>query len=299
MADRTGINWADVTWNPLVGCSPTSPACDSCYAARDAAGRLSHLPTYAGLTVRRDDGRAELTGEIRLLRDRLDQPCHWRRPRRIFVASTSDLFHPKVRVEYIAEVFAVMALVEHHTFLLLTKRPQRMAAVLGDVDFWETAVRSAAGRLAQPVEHGGLGQPAQRRLVEHSEQLAVQRWPLRHVWAGTTIESDRYRFRAAHLRDVPAAVRWISAEPLLGPLDRLDLGGIDWLVAGGESGAPARPMEEGWVRDLRDRCAATGTAFWFKQAGAKLARRWGTRDRNGGQLEEIPGEFRIRELPGR
>lgn len=117
------------------------------------------------------------------------------------------------------------------------------------------------------------------------------------MWAGTSIETGRYTWRADHLRATPAAVRWISAEPLPGPLDGLDLDGLDWVVAGGESGSGARPMDEDWVRDLRDRCAETGTAFLFKQAGAVLARQWGTADRNGSDAATIPAEFLVRQHP--
>lgn len=227
MGDKTGIQWTDATWNPVVGCAHVSPGCGNCYAAREAAGRLSGLPEYEGLAVRGVNGVPRFTGEVRTLADRLDQPMRWRRPRRIFVNSMSDLFHPYVPTQFIVQVFDVMANCPRHTFQVLTKRPGRMKV------FVTKYVNGEFGeRAGYPV---GV---------------------LPNVWLGVSIESDQYVWRANLLRDTPAAVRWISAEPLLGPLDHLTLNGIDWLVVGGESGPGARPMHPEWVRDLRDRCAA-------------------------------------------
>lgn len=247
MGDKTGIEWTDATWNPVTGCDRTSPGCDNCYALTMAA-RLKRM----GQANYQNDGDPRTSGPgfgVTCHPHMLDHPLQWRRPRRIFVNSMSDLFHPSVPYEFIVQVFAVMALASLHTFQVLTKRPQRMEAVLGatnpgfkpDVD---TAAFELAAELSRQYEwHSG-----------YTGFSTIETYWLPNVWLGTSIESDKYAFRADRLRFTPAAVRFISAEPLLGPLPSLDLTGIDWLVAGGESGPGARPMHPDWVRDLRDRC---------------------------------------------
>ena len=274
MADHTSIEWTDATWNPVTGCSTVSPGCDNCYAIR-VSHRLAANPNvkirarHEDLTDEDEHGELDWTGEVRLNEDMLDRPLHWKRPRRIFVNSLSDLFHPGLSDEAIARVFAVMALAPQHTFQVLTKRPQRMAEWFGD-PFWLVRVIEHAeemwGRLSSSAKFAAGG------------WWADGAWPLPNVWLGTSIESDRYAFRADHLRRTPAAVRFVSAEPLLGPLPSLNLDGIDWLIVGGESGPAARPMHPDWVRDLRDRCHAPvtvgdefhplgSTLFFFKQWG--------------------------------
>lgn len=219
----TSIEWTDETWNPTVGCSKTSPGCDHCYAITVARREMS--AAHKGLTVNGD-----WTGEVRHLPDRLDTPMHWRRPRRIFVNSMSDLFHKDVGPAFIASVFDTMAKCPQHTFQVLTKRPQRMLQLM-------------------------------------STDVPGERQPLPNVWLGTSIESDRYLFRSNYLRGTPAAVRFLSLEPLLGPLPRLNLDGIGWVIVGGESGHGARPMDINWVREIRDQCIAAGVPFLFKQWG--------------------------------
>lgn len=320
MGDRTAIEWTDATWNPLVGCSKVSPGCDHCYAV--GVTHRGMAPQHRGLTVVTDDG-VDWNGQINQAPESvLLKPLHWQRPRRIFVNSLSDLFHPAVDDLMIAKVVAVMSLAPQHTFQVLTKRPKAMQAVLSSDEFW--------AKVALERRHVA---PTRAALDQHA--LLIR--PLANVWWGVSIESNRYAFRADHLRDTPAAVRWVSAEPLLGPLDQLDLTGIDWVVAGGESGPGARPMHPDWVRDLRDRCAVgvecatcrgqglieaplrgwvpevlrmptahrgslrgTGrqpVAFHFKQAGSVLAAEWGMSDRKGGSIDEMPAEFRVREYP--
>lgn len=270
MGDKTGIEWTDATWNPVTGCDHVSPGCDHCYAEQ-MAKRLAGRAGYP----------ADEPFRLTLQPDRLDQPLRWKRPRRIFVNSMSDLFHQGIPEDYIAQVFDVMVQARQHEFQVLTKRPQRMAKVLVD-------------RPATPEE------------VDAGCELGI--WPgiwdrvsggtpAPNVWLGTSIESDRYCFRADHLRATPAAVRFLSLEPLLGPLPSLDLTGIDWVIVGGESGAQARPMHPQWARDLRDRCLEAGVPFLFKQAGRVLAQQWAMSDSKGHTLEELPEDLRIREFP--
>lgn len=259
MGDGSTIEWTDATWNPLVGCSRVSPGCDHCYAVGVVHRGMS--PQHRGLTIRRPGEPTDWTGEVRLVPHLLDQPRRWTKPRRIFVNSLSDLFHPQVlrlpmrpgaTFPPLAEIFAAMVAAPQHTFQVLTKRPQLMAAVMAEPRF-RLDVNAALLNLAHPVMPGGMTDSSFR-------------WP-GNLWMGTSVESDRYAFRADHLRATPAAVRWLSLEPLLGPLPSLDLAGIDWVVVGGESGPGARAMHPDWVRDIRDRCVAAGVPFFFKQWG--------------------------------
>lgn len=246
MGDTSKIEWTDSTWNPVVGCSAVSPGCDHCYAAREASGRLRHLPAYAGLA----EGGV-FTGEVRLLDHRLMDPLHWARPRRVFVNSMSDLFHPSVPQSFRLDIWQVMGAAQRHQFQILTKRPAAMSSFarrLAWVMPPETNVTTGEPYLV-PLQSVGIGEP------------------LPNVWLGTSIESDRYTWRANWLRLTPAAVRFLSLEPLLGPLPSLDLTGVDWVIVGGESGPGARPMHPDWARDIRDRCVAAGIPFLFKQWG--------------------------------
>lgn len=244
----TSIEWATKVWNPVTGCDRVSPGCDNCYALTMAA-RLKAM----GQAKYQADGDPRTSGPgfgLTVHPAELDTPLRWRKPQRVFVNSMSDLFHPDVPDEFIGSVWATMSQADRHIFQILTKRPQRMADVLAR---WAATPGGAYG--------GPIWRDHQLRWNESKT------WPLPNVWLGTSIESNRYAFRADYLRATPAAVRWISAEPLLGPLDDLDLDGIDWLVVGGESGPAARPMHPDWVRDLRYRCQHQGVAFFFKQWG--------------------------------
>lgn len=238
------IEWTDATWNPVTGCDRTSPGCDNCYALT-LAKRLKAMgnPRY------QVDGVPPTSGPgfgVTLHHDKLDEPLHWRTPRRVFVNSMSDLFHQDVPEEFIVQVYARMVAAGQHTFQVLTKRPQRMATLLS-APIFEQSVQEAVHGLETSMFAG---------------------FPYPSVWLGTSIESDRYAFRATHLRATPAAVRFLSLEPLLGPLPSLDLTGIDWVIVGGESGPGARPMHPDWARDIRDRCMAAVVPFFFKQWGA-------------------------------
>ncbi len=233
------IEWTDETWNPTTGCSKVSDGCRSCYAIRVGA-QLQHLSAYEGTVAEGD-----WTGRVNCVPERLDQPLRWKRPRRIFVDSMSDLFHPDVPLDFLAQVWDVMVRTPRHQFQVLTKRPQRVAAALGPrgIDFYA---------VEKPVP-----------------------CPQPNIWLGTSIESDRYTWRADYLRQTPAAVRFLSLEPLLGPLPSLDLAGIDWVITGGESGPGARPVHPAWVRDIRDRCVEAGVPFFHKQWGEWMPERQG------------------------
>lgn len=244
MGDKTRISWADATWNVVTGCHPVSEGCRNCYAKRDWP-RLAANPTT--LYYGRD------FTDVGCHPSRLDQPRRWTRPRIIFVNSMSDLFHSHVSDDFIAVVFNAMRAADHHTYLILTKRPERMR------EWIEWYISRSGYESVEPFETA-----------------------YRHVWLGVSAEDQTTaEERIPLLLATRAAVRWVSAEPLLAPLDvsrwlyRLPedddgapyLGSLDWVVAGGESGPAARPMYPGFIRDLRDQCAETGTAFYFKQWG--------------------------------
>ena len=249
---ETRIEWATHVWNPTTGCDRVSEGCDNCYALA-LAKRLKAMgqPKY------QHDGDPRTSGpgfQLTCHEDAIDQPLSWRKPRLVFVNSMSDLFHPDVPDAFIRRVFDVMAEATRHTFQVLTKRPQRMATVLAS---WESAG----------------WQPAQ------------------NVWLGCSIEDDRYTFRARHLKDVPAVIRFLSVEPLLGPVPSLDLAGIDWLIAGGESGPRHRPVQPAWVRALRDACCIADVPFFFKQWGGRTAKSQG-RELDGVTWSGLPSGTR-------
>lgn len=254
MSDNTAIEWTDATVNAVNGCSVTSPGCTNCYAMRLAGTRMKHHPSRAGLTQDSKAGPV-WTGEVRLHEPALWQPLHWKRPRRIFWNAHGDLFHPAVPDEWIDRVFAVCALTPQHTHQILTKRPERMRERVSNMaasgaPYWRHVL---SGMLLDAMN----GQPPPP-------------WPLPNVWLGTSVEDQaRADERIPHLLATPAAVRWLSCEPLLSHvLIGFDwLRNLDWIVVGGESGPGARPMHPDWARSLRDQCAAAGVPFLFKQWG--------------------------------
>ena len=275
------IEWTQETWNPIAGCSIYSPGCARCYAMRMAA-RLEAMgrDLYAGLTTPSKAGRV-WTGEVRVASDDVFlRPLRWRNPRTIFVNSMSDLFHERVPDALIDRVFAVMALCPQHTFQVLTKRSARMRAYM------------AAGREHQVGQAVHDAAPVGRDIGPSSLMWTPKRghgsfdfngrWPLPNVWLGVSAEDQRRADeRVPDLLATPAAVRFVSAEPLLGPIcfGQLQEGlpanawltwldELDWIIVGGESGPGARPMHPDWARLIRDQCEATGVAFHFKQHGA-------------------------------
>ena len=242
MGDHSAIGWTEATWNPTVGCSKVSPGCDNCYAIRSSVRMVAQdIPAYRGVLT--DDMR-DWSGQVNEVPLRLDQPLSWRKPRLIFVNSMSDLFHPQVSSDFIAEVFAVMVLADQHQFQVLTKRPKRMAKLLAN-DAFQDDIDSA-------------------RMNRNSFRFMPD-WPRPNIWMGVSIESDDQLWRADHLRATPAAVRWLSLEPLLGPLPSLSLEGIDWVVVGGESGPGSRSMNLEWLYAIARRCDAAGVPLFVKQ----------------------------------
>lgn len=251
----TGIGWTDETWTIVTGCSKVSAGCSNCYA-ESLAPRLAAMCKEGYTDKPWTVGNA--VENVTLRPERLDQPLRWKKPRRVFVTSMGDLFHELVPDEFIDQVFAVMALASQHTFQVLTKRPERMAEYLtqsfGRIADTIISMRRSRGDKGVVVPLGHIAP-------------GTAWWPLRNVWLGVSLEDDRVRHRLDELKRVPAVVRFLSCEPLLGPLEDLDLEGIDWVIVGGESGPNHRPMSPAWVRDIRDQCYEESTAFFFKQWG--------------------------------
>lgn len=231
MATRTAIEWTEITWNPSTGCDRVSDGCDNCYALT-LAKRLKAM----GAAKYQVDGDPRTSGPgfgLTLHPSALRQPYRWSTPRLVFVNSMSDLFHARVPIGFVRDVFAVIADTPQHTYQVLTKRSTRL-----------------------------------RRIAEKLD------WP-GNLWMGVSIEDASVLYRADDLRSVPAAVRFLSCEPLLGPLDDINLDGIGWVIAGGESGPQHRPMDPAWVLALRDRCAAAEVPFFFKQWGGRTPKQGG------------------------
>lgn len=265
--NSSGIEWTDATWNPTTGCSRVSKGCDNCYAMR-LARRFDGMGTGYDGTTRRTNGKTDWTGVIHLHDDRLHQPLRWQKPRLVFVDSMSDLFHPAVPSSFIDKVFAVMGAAERHVFQILTKRPERMGEYIasGEKLFeerWPAALDEVAGRTAK------------------------FQFPPENIWLGTSVESQDVTHRISDLREIPASVRFLSLEPLLGPLPNLELGGIDWVIVGGESGTGAREMKEEWVMEIKNQCEEAGVPFFFKQWGGVNKKKKG-RDLRGQKWEEMP-----------
>lgn len=297
MADRSKIEWTEATWNPITGCTLVSEGCRHCYAARLAATRLKHHPSRAGLARINAASEAKFTGEVRFNEQWLDQPLRWRRARMIFVCAHSDAFHESVPDEWLDKIFAVMALSPQHTFQVLTKRPEPMREYLraraGNWMLrWPYAVPIGL-RMSKYEATSRLGANGPEAAALYKARPVV--FPLPNVWLGVSAEDQRAAdARIPLLLATPAAKRFVSYEPALGPIDfnhvreslegesfiifdalhkkdSLNKGdpapGLDWVIAGGESGPNARPAHPDWFRQCRDQCAAAGVPFFFKQWG--------------------------------
>jgi protein gp37 len=284
MADNTGIEWTDATWNPVTGCTEVSPGCDHCYA-KTFAERWRGTPGH----------HFENGFDVQLRPDKLDLPLRWRRPRRIFVNSMSDLFHDQVPDHYIARIFAVMAYAHWHTFQILTKRHGRMRSLLSSSpDFLDLFDREFCAIPDWNDRYPDLD------FIPAGRVYHLADGPLSNVWLGISAENQQWAdIRIPALLNTPAAIRFVSAEPLLGPIDLKESFGkwcppiddprwvpdpvvpgsgqvisripvrdvLHWVIAGGESGRGARPMHPDWARQLRDQCQAASIAFLFKQWG--------------------------------
>jgi protein gp37 len=243
VADNSSIEWTETTWNPVTGCDRVAAGCDNCYALT-----LSKRLKAMGLAKYQNDGDPRTSGPgfgVTTHPRALEQPYKWRHPRVVFVNSMSDLFHAKVPVSFIRDVFSVIADTPQHTYQALTKRALRMQRVADKLD-----------------------------------------WPA-NLWMGVSVEDAGVTDRIDHLREVPAATRFLSCEPLLTALPDLDLTGIGWVIVGGESGPRARPMEPSWATDIRDQCQYAGIPFFFKQWGGRTPKQNG-RDLAGRTWDEMP-----------
>ncbi|MBM0235916.1 phage Gp37/Gp68 family protein [Micromonospora sp. ATA32] len=318
----TNIEWTQrpgtvgAVWNPTTGCDRISAGCDHCYALT-MAKRLKGM----GSAKYQTDGDPRTSGPgfgVAIHPGELEKPRSWRKPRTVFVNSMSDLFHARVPGEHIARVWQTMATTSRHTYQILTKRPERMRDWVNrckvSPNGWITHDGTDPGGAydgtgiivgyPEPTWQPGLDRGPRGGKLRGRGQPRAYGWPLSNVWLGTSIESDKHVGRADALRATPAAVRFISAEPLLGPLPSLDLTGIDWLILGGESGAGARPLNVGWFHDLVDKAQDSGTAVFVKQLGAVWAQDThvagqpvARTDPKGGKLEYLPKALRIREYP--
>lgn len=251
---ETQIEWTDATWNPVAGCSIQSAGCTHCYAMQ-MAKRLEAMgmQKYEGLT-RRSGNRTVWTGVVRLDEKSLDVPLRWKKPRKIFVNSMSDLFHEQVPENFVWKVWDVMRRTPQHHYQILTKRPDRMAEIV--------------------------------------EKIADV--PLSNVWLGTSVEDREVIGRISDLRKVPAAIRFISFEPLIGSVGGVDLDGIHWAIVGGESGRLARPIKEAWIDEIHEQCVDQSVAFFFKQWGTwgkdnkKRSKKANGREYRGQVWDEMP-----------
>jgi protein gp37 len=296
----TNIEWTDTVWNPIRGCSMVSAGCENCYAMKQAHRFSGPGQPYEWLTELGPHG-PRWTGTIKLVPELLDVPLHWKKPRRIFVNSMSDLFHDEVPDEFLDRVFAVMALRLEHTFQILTKRPARMRDYLTDHAAGGRHIWTACQSISMPNKQSTT-------------------WPLPNVWMGVSVEDEpTAEERLEHLVRTPAAVRFVSYEPALAEIKIYRwLPKIQWLIVGGESGPGARPCNVAWIRSIKDQCQAAKVPVFVKQLGShwydNAARRgvrgsicvpvtarwdWLTpKDKKGGDPSEWPADLRVREWPG-
>jgi protein gp37 len=238
MRNSTQIEWTDSTWNPTTGCTQVSAGCDHCYALVLARTRLAD-GYLKRLPVVQSEVNVADPFAVRVWEERLSQPARWTDARRIFVNSMSDLFHRDIPESFVRRIFEVMLGVDRHIYQVLTKRPGRAV-----------------------------------RFFDRNQDLFPNGCVPAHIWMGTSVENQAAAHRVSHLRSLPAVVRFLSCEPLLGPLS-LDLNGIHWVIAGGESGADFRALDLEWARSIREQCLDAGVAFFFKQVGGRTPKSGG------------------------
>lgn len=341
---QTSIEWTDHTWNPVRGCSPVSPGCKNCYAERQGGRFAGPGRPFDGFVQIGKNGRpgARWTGKVELIEKHLMDPLGWKKPQRVFVNSMSDLFHEALPDEAIDRIFAVMALCPQHTFQILTKRPERMLRwtqrkfITGDVQIY---VNCMGARLPGSAVLRHSMKPEVRKMLEGDPPFEAAAdfqdtdiWPLPNVWLGVSVEDQKTADeRIPLLLQTPAAIRFVSYEPALGPvdfttlpsasgigryLDALSNAGVDpgalipnrldQIIVGGESGPGARPFDIAWARNTIAQCKASGVACFVKQLGAHPYTTFGTpseqelgavRDRKGGDMSEWPEDLRVREFP--
>lgn len=321
---KTGIEWTERTWNPVVGCSITSPGCTNCYAMK-MAGRIERMGTgshYAGTTRDSKAGRV-WTGKLALAPEQVMlAPLRRRKPTTWFVNSMGDLFHEDVPDEWIDRVFAVMALTPQHTYQVLTKRAARMRAYMAEPERAHVVARMllrmwAIENVIPNPQRNITDETLRLDMDQPDDHAMIKPWPLPNVWLGVSAEDQqRANERIPGLLATPAAVRFVSAEPLLGPInlrririapdhhtiiDSLDgyaiadaISGsgqdramLDWIIVGGESGAGARPMQDAWADNIRRQCEAAGTAFFMKQMGGPVKVK----------IRPIPAHLMVRQFP--
>ena len=339
MSTKTSIEWTDVSWNPVRGCSLVSAGCANCYAMKQAHRFSRAGQPYEGLTELGPHG-PRWTGKVTLVPEALDEPLRWKGPRKVFVNSMSDLFHDDIPDEFIERVFAVMALARRHTFQVLTKRPERMRQFYEGLK-WERLI-DCANQNVNGGSHGvgayslasTNGRSTKERFVQFNEKTAyrpLSKPPMPNVWLGVSIEDQQTAdARIPILLETPAAVRFVSAEPLLRLVDLeaylsyhgrvLSHGGLDWVIVGGESGPGSRPCDVGWIRSITAQCQEGGVPVFVKQLGSnpfviegsRAAQDWSalgasgvmddcggihTKDKKGGDMDEWPEDLRVREFP--
>lgn len=275
MSTETGIEWTDATWNPVRGCSKVSEGCRNCYAMSVAARFSGPGQPYAGLATR---SPARWTNRVAFVEEHLADPLRWKRPRRVFVNSMSDLFHEDIPDAWIDRVFGVMAAASRHTYQILTKRPERMRAYMAGLAHNYDRIEAGARSVGYTLRFEGI---------------PMVRWPIPNVWLGVSVEDQAAADeRIPLLARTPAVIRFLSCEPLLGPIDlggllpdrsRSPIDAVDWIIGGGESGPKSRPCDVEWLRNLARQCVESGTPFFLKQLG-------GWPDKRGGEKATIDGQ---------
>lgn len=324
MADKSHIEWTDATWNPITGCSIVSPGCTNCYAMKLAATRLKHHPSRSGLT-KNVNGNHVWTGEVRLNEQWLFQPLEWRKPRMIFVCAHGDLFHENVPDEWIDKIFAVMALAPHHTFQVLTKRADRMRQYMAQY-CRKFQIGDQASQISSPFRASDSVNVEYYTPHKSAPFYVAKPWPLPNVWLGVSVENQtEANERIGPLMEAPAAIRFLSVEPMLGEIDlaelrpahgkyqdrdpvplegyairpcsrgyedsinadRARMPKLDWVIVGGESHTNPRHFDPEWARELMWECQRNDVPFFMKQMGG----------RTSAEKQAIPADLMVREWP--